>query len=243
MSMTLSQTINDILSLLVNLDHHGISRSLSRQGSTSILRTGGSSLVEINEHSISLLGNDFAAGMVPVNGNDTEASPEIDRIRVFFRQIRDRIVRLNHLGISYSCASIADELNTFRKLLLGTNFKLYEEPANLPGQRWFFVGNLNNWEDPLFELVLTESEKGLHTEWIPHFQIDLDTTLTIQELETMTTEYLHEDFIDWQLYIPDYGVVLAMGRLANVCNRAIYLGLGTDLRNTKMHREKILRIA
>ena len=57
-----------------------------------------------------------------------------------------------------------------------------------------FIGNLESWENPLFEIVLTESKTPLCTEWIPHFQIDLDTRLNIEELEFLTKESLERRF-------------------------------------------------
>ena len=41
------------------------------------------------------------------------------------------------------------------------------------------------------------------------------------------------DFIQWKLDIPNYGVVLEMGMLGSVRGTKIYLGVSTNLRNTK----------
>jgi len=141
---------------------------------------------------------------------------------------------------SYACPNINKELDYFKKFLIGTDFKLYEEKSDNPAQRWFFIGNLENWEHPLFELVMTEHKKSITTEWIPHFQIDIDSTQSINELKKLTDKYLKPDFFSWELNIPNCGVVLAMGQLGNISGTKIYLGIGTNRRDTEYHRKNIL---
>ncbi len=235
--------INEILSVLKNLRNSEANQFLSRKNSSSfVLQINGEPLVEVNEESISVVGGDFTARIFPARNSSVSDSISIGRIKNFFDKLNDSLIRLNHLGISYSCVNIENELVEIKKLLHGTNFKLYEEPADSASQRWFFIGNLESWENPLFEIVLTESKTPLCTEWIPHFQIDLDTRLNIEELEFLTKNHLKEDFIGWKLDIPNYGVVLTMGELSNINGTKICLGLGTDKRDTKLHREKILRL-
>jgi hypothetical protein len=241
--MTIFSTIYEILSVLENLHNKEVDRFLSQKSRSSVLTVDDDNLVEINEEAIILLGKDITERIFPAGHNDVSSSIGIDRIKYFFCSIKDSLIRLNHFGIGYSCSSIENELVQIKKILHGTNFKIYEEPVDSGSQRWFFVGNLESWEYPLFELDLTESELPLHTKWIPYFQIDVDTKLTTEELETLIREHLTEDFIDWKLDIPGYGIALEMGELSNINGTKIYLGLGTDKRNTKFHREEILRLA
>lgn len=121
-----------------------------------------------------------------------------------------------------------------------TDFKLLEEKSTVKNQRWFFLGNLNSWEYPLLEIVLTESKEELTNDWVPHFQIDIDTNHSFDKLSSLTTKYLSTDFISWELDIPNYGIVLTMGSLGSINGTKIYLGLGTNLRDTKMHRNELL---
>jgi len=54
----------------------------------------------------------------------------------------------------------------------------------------------------------------LYKDWLPAFQVDIDTSLTMNELEDLTDQhFLEKDFGKWKLDIPDYGVVLAMAIL------------------------------
>ena len=46
---------------------------------------------------------------------------------------------------------------------------------------------------------------------VPHFQIDLDTRLNIEELEFLTKNH-ERRFIGWKLDIPNYGVIADDGR-------------------------------
>ena len=88
--------------------------------------------------------------------------------------------------------------------------------------------------------MLTEGEDSLSTDWIPHFQIDIDTNQSIEELKKATAKYLNPNFFGWELDIPNHGVVLAMGQLGNIYGSKIYLGVGTNLRETENHRKNIL---
>jgi hypothetical protein len=65
--------------------------------------------------------------------------------------------------------------------------------------------------------------------------------LTIEELEKLTNKYIKPKFIDWKLDVEGWGVALGMGQIGNIYGTRIYLGLGTKVRDTKMHREEILK--
>jgi hypothetical protein len=119
---------------------------------------------------------------------------------------------------------------------------LFEEKSGSKISKWLFIGDTENWENPLFELVLNSKITPSLKAWIPHFQIDLDTNLSTEELETLVQKHFGYKFFSWKLNIPNYGVVLAMGMLEEINGMKVYLGLGTNLRNTKYHRENILKL-
>jgi len=121
-----------------------------------------------------------------------------------------------------------------------SDYYAYSEQSNNPDQRWIFIGNAQNWEKPMCELVLNRrSSKDF---WRPHFQIDVDTTLQRSEVLDIAKKYLGMDFIRWELNIPNYGVVLMMGVLENIGGSKIVLGIGTKLRNTEHLRKGELRL-
>lgn len=241
--MTVIKSIKNVLSIVNDLQNHEVDKFLYRKNSSSFeVRVNNEQLVEINDDSILLVGSDITAKILPVCRKSISDSISNENIESFFGELKNSLLRLNHFGISYSCISIEDERKEIKKILHGTHFKLYEEPAESASQKWYFVGNLDNWENPLFEIVLSESKTPLCTEWVPHFQIDLDSGLKFEELKILTEKYLKKDFIDWVLDIPNYGVVLAMGKLSNIDETKIYLSVSTDKRDTKFHREEILKL-
>lgn len=236
--MKINQTIIKFISILTNGGKKA-DRFLSLSGQSAILQINNDRFVEVNEESILLLEKeDVSQRIFPVSNEEVSSIVDFSKLEKFCSEID--IVRLNHLGINYTVADINKELKHFKKLLSGTNFKLYEETSDNSTQRWFFIGNLENWEYPLFELVLNERKEPLLNEWIPHFQIDIDTNQSIDELKELTTNYVRPDFFGWELNIPNYGVVLAMGQLGKIDGTKIYLGMGTNLRDTKMHRNELL---
>lgn len=236
--MKLNQAIIKYISMLTN-GVNKADRFLSISQKSAILQIGSNPLVKINEESILLLGKeDISQRIFPASQIDASLHTDFNQLKVFCSYIN--VMRLNHLGISYSCSDINKELNYLKKLSSGSDFKLYEEKSGMTNQRWFFFGNLKSWEYPLFEIVLTENKSHLRNEWIPHFQIDIDTAQSFEELESLTTKYLNADFFGWKLDIPNYGIVLAMGKLGNINGTKIYLGMGTKLRDTKFHRNKLL---
>lgn len=161
-----------------------------------------------------------------------------EKIKQFSSKLK--IIRLNHLGISYCCQDFDKEINNLKNLITNTPFKLYEENSSQKNQRWFFLGDVAYWENPLFEIVLTLGEARIN-KWIPHFQIDLDTENSSAELKLLSSKYLKSRFFDWELAIPKIGIVLMMGCLADIYGTKIYLGLGTNKRLVKFHRQKILQ--
>jgi hypothetical protein len=166
----------------------------------------------------------------------------LDKIRLFINSLQPHIVRLNHLGISYGCKNIVNEINQYKDSIKNSSYNLFEEDSGNPTSRWFFVGDTPNWENPLFEIVLAETNKQLFDNWNPHFQIDIDTDLTYENISKITNKFFGNNFEKWKLDIPDYGVVLTMGNLGEVSGTKIYLVIGTNIRGTKYHREKILKL-
>ena len=198
-------------------------------------------LVHINYKTIALAGFNIQEKIKPNKIPEKENIKNIEKFDGFIDSIKPSIKRLNHLGISYGCTNISEELKTYIKLAKENHIQLTEEKSDSPKSRWFFIKNSNNWKSPLFEIVLTESPSTIENDWIPHFQIDIDTSLTPQEVSDICKKHFGKDFVGWELTVPNKGVVLAMGKLGDVSGVNIYLGIGTNLRNTKNHREKILK--
>jgi len=165
----------------------------------------------------------------------------LKELNSFLDSVSKNILRLNHIGIAYFCKNINEEIDNFKRHLRESNFKIYEEDSQINLEKWIFIGDITDWKNPLFEFVLIESDSLKLNQFVPHFQIDLDTDLSSKEIDLLTNDLIKPKFIDWRLDILDYGNVLNMGTVANFNSVKIRLGLGTNIRNTEYHRKKILK--
>lgn len=204
----------------------------------AILKSGDKQLATITSTDI-LVGGLSLGDRLPLDGSTGDFNPE--RFESFMQTVQDKLIRLNHLGVSYLCSDLETETQILKTGLSRSGIKLYQEPSPDHSQRWLFAGDRTNWQSPLFELVLNQGDPEQTDFWAPHFQIDLDTALPIEELKQITDQALGQDFLKWQLDIPDYGTVLAMGVLGSIGKTKIALGLGTNLRGTEFHRKNELQ--
>lgn len=195
-------------------------------------------LVSITPNAIKLLGKQTV--QEKIMRDDTKSTIDLEQIKEFIKILSGPIVRLNHVGISYSCENIQKEIDYYKQALKNSDFKLYEENSGGKTRRWLFVGDIRDWQAPLFEIVLIEKGANFVDKWNPHFQIDIDSTLSAEELNSALKKVFSAGF-DWKLTIKDYGTVLGMKLLGCANGTKIYIGIGTNLRDTKYHRNNILK--
>ncbi|MDO8658235.1 MAG: hypothetical protein Q7K55_05830 [Candidatus Levybacteria bacterium] len=204
-----------------------------------ILMTGERELVKITNKDILVANQSFKE---KIRANEQSGSDiDLEKFKGFLKEIQGSIVRLNHLGVSYFCQDLNTETLVIKNSVKKNDFKLYKEESG-NNDRWLFIGDLTIWDSPLFEIVLSKGDKGDMNFWAPHFQIDIDTKMTIEEIRKVCNKYLGKGFIKWEMNIPDYGVVLAMGILDNINGKKIALGLGTTIRQVDYHRKEILKV-
>lgn len=206
------------------------------------LRSGDTPLLEVDPTDISILGdNRLGSLVIPPNTSPTSREIDLRRLANFMRELSPTIIRLNHLGIGFKTRDIISEVKKIKHLVTkNQGLHLYEEESGMANERWFFLGNRENWECPMFEIVMSKSNQT-HDYWKPQFQIDFDTSLSIEELKQLTNKFLRPEFLVWELDVPEVGVVCAMGVVGDINGTKISLGLGTALRNTRFFREKILK--
>lgn len=150
------------------------------------------------------------------------------------------IVRLNHVGICYPVLDQDKERERLKEAVPETGFRLYEMESNDAGL-WLFMGNRDNWEDPMLELLpVGKTDDPWASYWLPHIHLDLDTTLSPESLEEAAhtifgrrLKPLHSCVIDNVVYT----VRLRLGAVAGV---NIMLDLSTGKRDTRYSREKLL---
>ena len=69
----------------------------------------------------------------------------------------------------------------------------------------------------------------------------MDFDVSADVLERHAEEAFGVGFAKWKLDIPEVGVVLMMGSIGSINGTKIQLGLGTNLRDPKLHRSEIMR--
>ena len=228
--MTLNNYLVWILKCLSSVNNKQIRKQLIVNTASVKLLLNKTNYLEINENSIVLNGQYHLEEKIYDPNISRLEIITIKKIDAFFQKISGNITGFNHLGISYSCPDIRKEISYYRSILSNTSLRLYEEDSAIPEDRWLFLGDIKNKDNPLFEIVLTQSKKPVRNVWIPHFQIDLNTSLQYKSLVKTTNALLSEDFFKWSLDFPNYGTVLGMGFLGNITDAKVVLGLGTDLR-------------
>ena len=207
--------------------------------SSACVASGKDILVRVKEDSISLFDRYNLQEKIILADAPSENTLCMIKIKSFLDEISSSIVRLNHVGISYSCKNYQDETRTYAGML-HSKFNLLQEESDSENSKWYFIGDLTDWRSPIFELILNKPDRSSLGMWVPHFQIDIDTTLDFQGLERRLKSAFGTGF-DWSLEVPNVGVVLGMKILGSVNGTKICLGTGTAKKNTEYHRKNLLK--
>lgn len=228
-----------LLAVLRDLNHILKKSPLQAESEEISLISGNKKLIRITSSDILLGEHSFQEEIVGTsNGKDIQIK---ENFSSFLKSISGSVMRLNHMGVSYFCENMSTEIVKMKKVTERNGLPLYEEISGNPMQRWLFTGDIKDRQSPLFEIVLNKGKKIQGDYWRPHFQIDIDTSMTIEQIKKATDNYLGKEFVKWQMDIPDYGTVLAMGILGEVNGAKIALGIGTTLRETEYHRKNLLK--
>ncbi len=166
---------------------------------------------------------------------------EIKRVKQLIRELTQKkaIVRLNHVGFCYKVESQKLEQE---RLIRSINPKLhlYIEPSNDEGL-WFFVGDTSNWKDPMIEMVPIEKTSDQRAEyWLPHVQIDIDTTLSENEIKKIVASIFGEEIKPFSIAI-DGVAYIVRNRLGIIDGVNIMLDLATKSRDVEYTRKNILK--
>lgn len=146
------------------------------------------------------------------------------------------IVRLDHIGFCYKVDSGPEEKERLIKLIRQTSFYLYEEPSNDSGQ-WLFVGNTDRWEDPLIEFVPVETtDDKWKNNWLPHVQIDINTSLTADEIIVHVSSIYGKSIKPYLIIIEGVAYIVRC-RLGIIDGVNINLDLATKSRNVESLRK------
>lgn len=163
---------------------------------------------------------------------------DLDKIANFIKELK--IIRVNHTGMGYNVADIDEEMKRLSKVV---KCNLYRDPEsdNKSTQRWLFAGDKNKL-DQMYEFVLYKSKSNKPSVWKPHFQIDYDTPKTEEEIIALSNKYFGRNIFSWKMSEKGYGTLLLMGTVCKIGDTKIILGIGTNLRNPKIHRKTMIKI-
>lgn len=148
------------------------------------------------------------------------------------------LVRLNHVGFCYKTSSLETEKNKLINLVQQSNVNLYQEESNDEGL-WFFIGNIDNWENPVIELFPIGTTNDRYVDyWLPHIQIDVDTKLTAEEIKTTIKLIFGKKITPIPIEIEGITYIIK-NRLGVIGGVNIFLDLATNSRNVQYSRQRL----
>ncbi len=221
--------------ILLILKNHG-GGSIYQDGDTFFIpKSDDTPLVHISETAILVNRTNFNHRLTPSKQSRLVTKIEPNVFSGFLRDLTSvSTVYLNHLGMSYYCRDIPTEVSQLQKTLGDNN--LYEEPSGNPTTKWLFIGDKDQPSKPMFEFVLNQRAKPVLSSWTPHVQIDIDTTVSLEQLQKIIKKHLGDNWIKWSMSVENWGVPLVVGRLCSIDGLKVYLAIGTNKRGRQWHR-------
>lgn len=151
------------------------------------------------------------------------------------------ITGLDHIGFCYKVNSLEIEKERVTQLVKSSSYKLYQEPSN-DDALWLFMGNLENWQNPVIELVPIEKTNDKWVDyWLPHIQIDIDTNLNGKEIEDLVKTICGNAIYPFSIVIGKR-VCIVRNRLGTIDGVNITIDLATTARDVKALRQKVWKM-
>lgn len=145
------------------------------------------SLFEANDKNITYFDEQIRNYMINGKSKLSDAFVDFGTLKDFCNEIAKKSSNtvLNHLGLCYQVASKELERKRLKEVATQQNMHLYEMLSS-DSSLWLFLGDKSS-KDPLVELLPVEKVKDYYLDyWLPHFQINLNTNLTVDEIKYMT---------------------------------------------------------
>lgn len=200
------------------------------------------SLVEVNDSQILTPIGDVTSVLFKQKSKLENQIIDLDLLKKFLKVLDDNhtIIRLNHIGFGYRVESQQVEKQRLIDLVRKTDKYLYEEESNDFGL-WLFLGNTENWEKPIVEFVPVEVDRPQIDYFLPHIQIDVDTTLNANEIENQLKKVTDEKIKSYRIAIINGITYIVRCRLGVIDGVNIFLDLATNARDVKFHRQNIMK--
>jgi len=205
--------------------------------------SSGETLFKVSSSGISIpkipIHENFFGKLSPLKDNFVSDS----QIQKFISVLSEKesILRLNHIGFCYSVDSIEKEKQRLLKLANQNDLNLYEEESR-DDSRWLYAGKTTKWHDPLVEFVIFEKVNDKWKDyWLPHFQIDIDTNLVVDDIEFIITDVFGQKVKPYRVVVVNNYVCVSRVRLGIISGININLDIGTEGRMPRYLREKLLK--
>lgn len=173
-----------------------------------------------------------------------DQDPDYDLLSQLLRELNSKkaIKELNHIGFCYHVASQPKEKTRLLTELKNSDQKLYEEPST-DQTKWYFLGDAGDFRSPMIEMLPVESDGTTFIDyWLPHIHIDIDTTLTEDQIESLLYSIYDGDPKPFRITVIDNVVYTVRTRLGIVDGVNIFLDLSTNHRNVELSRKNILKL-
>lgn len=147
------------------------------------------------------------------------------------------MLRLSHIGFCYKVEKLEEEKERLIQLSQKSTVDLFQEPSNDDGL-WLFLGDISNWQNPVTEFVpIAQTLDKSRSYWLPHIQIDIDTTLDERNIIDLVRNSFADDVEPFPIRINDTTYIIR-NRLGCVDGINIFLDLATNKRNVPLLRQK-----
>jgi hypothetical protein len=199
-------------------------------------------LVSVSDHKILTPVGDISPFLFNHISQLKDQFVSLEQLQKFINELTNNnaVIRLNHIGFCYKVSSREQEKERLTKLVKESEMHLYLEPSNDEGT-WFFIGNADNWEDSMIELIPIEKTEDKWADyWLPHVQIDIDTTLTEEEIRSYVRSSFGDTVVPFSIKI-DGVVYIVRNRLGTTDGVNITIDLATNSRNVKYQRLNLLK--
>jgi hypothetical protein len=168
----------------------------------------------------------------------------LEQLKLFIKTLYENVsfFQFNHLGFYYEVDSFEGETSRLLNETERTQWYLYEEKSNYKEEKWLFMGDTTNWEDPMIEFALTQQRKDMWRKYqVPQIQIDINTKLDGFFIEKTAREVFENQVEPFHPIVNNGRPVMTKIWLGTAGGVNIFLDFGTDMRQPKWHRVRLLR--
>ncbi|MEK7060716.1 MAG: hypothetical protein AAB937_00585 [Patescibacteria group bacterium] len=207
-----------------------------------IVRASGKELVDFTNHSIDSAVASLTDSIFWDKSMLLDQFVSMDDMDQLVRKIQLHIKRLDHIGFCYTVLSQEDERKRIVAEVSKTNCHLYEMDS-VDLAKWYFIGDKKRWQDTMIELLPVQLPNKLPEDlqyWMPHIHLDINTSLSAEEIVQMSTEIFGNSREPILYTDPEWGTHCVRIWLGVASGVNIQLDLSTNVRNLQWLRKNML---